>query len=413
MDSNSKTLMEKEQCELNLHSDDSSTTLDNSSLHSSLNSSDFHENSQENSACIKEVYASNLKVELKKIKSIIDKKEFVYIGMDTEFPGTVYQLNNLTNDFYYKTMKLNVNSTKLIQLGITLTNGNGNFPKDFPYHTWQFNFEFDVEKDIHSEESIKLLKTNGINFDKLKEDGINHKQFAEGLKNSALVLNPNVKWVSYQGSYDFAYLYKLLVNENLPDDEKQYLNTLSLYFPKFYDIKMLVKDNDYYFYGGLNKLIANLGIERKGINHQAGSDAIATIEAYHELVDNESINKEKLKQYRNVLYGLGAGKDNENTIKYLKSSNSINFNNTVNKIIINNINNSNVNMNNRVLNTNMLFIQNQKQIQIQQIQQIQMKNCMQNNYVNCFYPCYLMNTYNIIKNNMMLNQIRKCKTSKA
>ena len=50
--------------------------------------------------------------------------------MDTEFPGTVYYLNNISNDFYYKTLKVNVDSTKLIQLGLTLTNKNGEFPKN-------------------------------------------------------------------------------------------------------------------------------------------------------------------------------------------------------------------------------------------------------------------------------------------
>ena len=36
--------------------------------------------------------------------------------MDTEFPGVVYNLEKIKKDFYYKTLKINVNSTKLIQL---------------------------------------------------------------------------------------------------------------------------------------------------------------------------------------------------------------------------------------------------------------------------------------------------------
>ena len=63
------------------------------------------------------------------------------IGIDTEFLGTVYNLNNISNDFYYKTMKVNLDSTKLIQLGLALTNKNGEFLKKYPYHTWQFNFQ--------------------------------------------------------------------------------------------------------------------------------------------------------------------------------------------------------------------------------------------------------------------------------
>ena len=357
MDSNNNTDMGKEHEQLSLSSDMSlaSTKSDSSSsLHSSFNSYDFSENSQENKPCIKEVYASNLKTELKKIKSIIDKKEYIYIGMDTEFPGTVYNLDNITNDFYYKTLKLNVDSTKItkiIQLGITLSNKKGEFPQDYPYHTWQFNFKFDLEKDKYSEESINLLKSNGINFEKLKKDGIDHKTFAKCLFNSALVLNPAVKWVSYQGSYDFAYLLKILLNDNLPEDEKQYIDTLKLYFPEFYDVRMLIRDNEFYFHGGLNKLISNLKIERKGINHQAGSDAIATIEAYHKLIENESIDKEKKRRFRNVLYGIGIGRDNENTIKYLKDANK--------NLFINNINNANVNYMNNYENIKKNMIMNQ------------------------------------------------------
>ena len=87
------------------------------------------------------------------------KNGYTYIGMDTEFPGIVYNLNTINEDFYYQTMKKNVESTKLIQLGISLTNKDGELPKNFP-HTWQFNLKFDIDNDKYSEESINLLKNN-------------------------------------------------------------------------------------------------------------------------------------------------------------------------------------------------------------------------------------------------------------
>lgn len=37
----------------------------------------------------------------------------------------------------------NVNNLKLIQLGITLSNNDGEFPK--PTCTWQFNFRFNLK----------------------------------------------------------------------------------------------------------------------------------------------------------------------------------------------------------------------------------------------------------------------------
>ena len=394
MENDKKVILEKKHKLVSQTSDISITSqeTDASSVHSSCQSLDFSDiqEIQENNSYIQEVYASNLKTELKKIKSIIDKREYTFIGMDTEFPGTVYNIDNISHDFYYKTLKLNVDSTKIIQLGITLSNKKGEFPQDYPYHTWQFNFKFDLEKDKYSEESINLLKSNGINFETLKKDGIDHKTFAKCLFNSALVLNPAVKWVSYQGSYDFAYLLKILLNDNLPEDEKQYIDTLKLYFPEFYDVRMLIRDNEFYFHGGLNKLISNLKIERKGINHQAGSDAIATIEAYHKLVENKSIDKEKKRRFRNVLYGIGIGRDNENTIKYLKDANK------------------NLFMNGNFMN-NAILIYMLKQKQLMQ----NMGNYMQNNYGKCFYPSNYINNYEMIKQNMIMNQMKSAQEIEA
>ena len=66
-------------------------------------------------------------------------------------------------------MKLNVELTKLIQIGITLSDKSGEYPKNYPYYTWQFNFKFDLEEDKYSEKSINLLKNSGIDFENLKK----------------------------------------------------------------------------------------------------------------------------------------------------------------------------------------------------------------------------------------------------
>ena len=394
MDSNNNVSLEKEN-ERNELSDASTVDTNSDSSPKSSTSEKISFNYDivsEKSTVIKEVYAENLEEEIKVIKSVIN--EYNYIGMDTEFPGTVYSLNNLTNDFYYKTMEKNVNSLKLIQLGITLTNKNGEYPKNIPYHTWQFNFKYDEKKDLYSEDSLNLLKSTGIDFENLKTNGIDQTKFGEILKDSWLVLNPNIIWVSFHGSYDFAYLLKLLINENLPTTESEYIQLLGCYFPNFYDIKSLIKDNDTYFHGGLNKLIYSLDIKRKGIKHQAGSDSIATIEAYHKLIENGSINVKKLKKFKNVLYGIGVGRDNENTIRYMNNTNNV-------------INNSNINNNANLINRNefnasvlknMIYIQNQK---------LQMSKCIYNNYMKCFYPMFFINnSFGIMKNNMMMNQIK-------
>ena len=337
---------------------------------------------------IKEVYQDNFFEEIEKIGNLID--DYNYIGMDTEFPGIVYIIDNLGNDFYYKTLKLNADSLKIIQLGITITNEKGEYPHNLPYHVWQFNFEFDIDKDIQNKDSIELLKKSGINFEKLKKNGINHKIFAEYLITSGLVLNPDVHWVSFQGSYDFGYLLKLLTNESLPNTEEEYISKLSLYFNNYYDVKILLKDMNYYFNGGLNKLIYKLGVRRKGTMHQAGSDSIATIDSFWSLINNGIVSKDKIKNFKNVLYGLGLGRDNKNTINYT------NFNNCHNSM---NCNNNTINEINKKQNES---CNNSVMINSQVMSNIVYNNS--NNFkVGCFCPVVFVNVLSMINKNNMIN----------
>jgi CCR4-NOT transcription complex subunit 7/8 len=52
-------------------------------------------------------------------------------------------------------IKANVDSLKIIQIGITLSNEDGKYPE--PVSTWQFNFNFDIDTDKKSTPSIQLL----------------------------------------------------------------------------------------------------------------------------------------------------------------------------------------------------------------------------------------------------------------
>ena len=296
-----------------------------------------------------EVYEDNFIKELKNLSRFLE--EYNYIGMDTEFPGTVYCVQNFTKDFYYKTLKLNVNSLKLIQLGITLTNSKGEYPKNYPYHTWQFNLEFDQNKDISSPSSLNLLIQCGIDFAKLKRRGIKHKIFAEYLMTSGLVLNPDVHWVSFHGSYDFGYLVKLLNNIDLPETENEFITLVKTFFINFYDIRILVKGQEN-LQGGLNKLAQQLEILREGKIHQAGSDSVVTIDIFFKLIKDGLIDKNILSKSKNILYGLGLGADNQETINYFKS-------NTVNNYQNNNTNLLYIQMNPTFGNMNMNYYYSQ------------------------------------------------------
>ena len=290
-----------------------------------------------------EVYKENFLKEIKILSEL--SEDYNYIGMDTEFPGTVFSINNISEDFYYKSLKTNVNKLKLIQLGITIMNEKGEYPKNYPYHTWQFNLEFDKNIDKYHPTSMNLLKQSGIDFEKLKKRGINHKIFAEYLMTSNLVLNPDIKWVSFQGSYDFGYLLRLLLGKELPEKEEDFIDLLDLYFMNYYDIRMLVKGYQN-MQGGLNRLADQLKVQRMGTIHQAGSDSMLTLDVFFKLIQGGYINENKLKELKNIIHGIGEGRDNEEMINYTQIVNSNYQNNNTNNIM-------NVNMTNITpINTN-------------------------------------------------------------
>ncbi len=54
-----------------------------------------------------------------------------------------------------QTLKCNVDLLRIIQLGLTFSDDDGNL---HPRSTWQFHFHFDLSKDVFASDSIDLLK---------------------------------------------------------------------------------------------------------------------------------------------------------------------------------------------------------------------------------------------------------------
>jgi CCR4-NOT transcription complex subunit 7/8 len=94
--------------------------------------------------------------------------------------------------------------------------------------------------DIYAEDSIELLKNSGIDFERFEREGIDIQYFGEVLMMSGLVLNKEVKWLTFHSSYDFGYLIKTLTGTDLPADETSFLEILHLYFPCSYDLKVSI-----------------------------------------------------------------------------------------------------------------------------------------------------------------------------
>ncbi|KAM4622121.1 CCR4-NOT transcription complex subunit 7 isoform 2-T2 [Polymixia lowei] len=198
-----------------------------------------------------EVWANNLDEELKRIRHVIRK--YNYIAMDTEFPGVVARpIGEFRSnaDYQYQLLRCNVDLLKIIQLGLTFMNEQGEYPPGTS--TWQFNFKFNLT------------------------------------------------------GYDFGYLIKILSNANLPEEEVDFFEILRLFFPVIYDVKYLMKSCKN-LKGGLQEVAEQLELERIGPQHQAGSDSLLTGMAFfkmREMFFEDHIDDAK---YCGHLYGLGSG----------------------------------------------------------------------------------------------------------
>uniref|UniRef100_UPI003AABC9E2 CCR4-NOT transcription complex subunit 8 isoform X1 n=1 Tax=Centroberyx gerrardi TaxID=166262 RepID=UPI003AABC9E2 len=278
----------------------------------------------DSSQIICEVWASNVEEEMRKIRQII--QSYNYIAMDTEFPGVVVRPIGefrSTVDYQYQLLRCNVDLLKIIQLGLTFMNEDGDYPPGTT--TWQFNFKFNLtcpgpgvicesavvsvclrREDMYSQDSIDLLQNSGLQFKKHEEEGIDTLYFAELLMTSGLVLCENVKWLSFHSGYDFGYLVKLLTDARLPEEEHDFFQILNLFFPAIYDVKYLMKSCKN-LKGGLQEVADQLELKRIGRQHQAGSDSLLTGMAFFrmkELFFEDNIDDAK---YCGRLYGLGSG----------------------------------------------------------------------------------------------------------
>jgi CCR4-NOT transcription complex subunit 7/8 len=250
---------------------------------------------------IRNVYSDTLIWEMAKIREVITTHK--YIAMDTEFPGIVVRPLDAyqgTREKNYKTLRANVDLLKIIQLGLTFCDENGNLAPGCP--CWQFNFDFNVEVDLYANDSIELLKSSGIDFAQHAKRGINPSIFAEMLMTSGLVLGPDTCWITFQSGYDFGYLLKMLTGADLPQTETEFFAKLLKFFPKLYDEKHMMCSCES-LVGGLNRLGNDLQVERIGTSHQAGSDSLLTAQTFFKMKQAVFGNKLDEKKFEGILHG--------------------------------------------------------------------------------------------------------------
>lgn len=255
---------------------------------------------------IRDVWADNLLEEFDKIEALLPS--FPFIAMDTEFPGIVARpLGSFRSqsDYLYQSLRCNVDLLRIIQLGVTLSDGKGQLPSGVS--TWQFNFRFSLDEDTYAQESIDLLASSGLDFYQHQTKGIDVDDFGALLMTSGMVLCPNITWVSFHSVFDFGYLLKVLTCQPLPADESDFFHLLRLFFPAFYDIKLMMRVGRS-LKGGLQDLADDLGISRVGIQHQAGSDALLTLQVFFKLrAAFFGAAEADCEAYLGQLFGLSGG----------------------------------------------------------------------------------------------------------
>ncbi|KAL9130369.1 MAG: hypothetical protein Q9217_001427 [Psora testacea] len=269
---------------------------------------------------IRDVWSSNLKEEMDLLEQLVER--YSYISMDTEFPGIVARpMGRFTTkaDYHYQCLRCNVDLLKVIQLGISLFDEEGNSPpanlaeipgmstysnnlKTCPT-TWQFNFQFSLEEDMYNDSSITFLQEAGIDLKRFEADGIDPEKFGSRLITSGLAHFEDVRWISFHSGYDFAYVVKLMNRNELPEDETEYRKLMNIYFPSIYDIKFMIQHaqrtqsandqpltpaaanhlNNLSQKGGLQHLADELHVRRVGNAHSAGSDALLTGKVFWEV----------------------------------------------------------------------------------------------------------------------------------
>ncbi|CAI9094107.1 OLC1v1029781C1 [Oldenlandia corymbosa var. corymbosa] len=190
----------------------------------------YKESSQPN---VITVYDRNLDEEMRRITSLLES-----------FPLRLRGKGGKRISSYWS-LKVKFEATHLIQLGITLSNQEGQLPRVTGQFTlWQFNFSDFHPEDascLRSEYSIEELKKCGMDFKRNVREGIELSCFSKIFRSLPIWGNPNHLWVTFHGENDYGYLLTLLVEGNLPDTPGEFVDLVNKYCPNNIDVRYAMK----------------------------------------------------------------------------------------------------------------------------------------------------------------------------
>mmetsp|Transcript_51906 Transcript_51906/g.110911 ORF Transcript_51906/g.110911 Transcript_51906/m.110911 type:complete len:394 (+) Transcript_51906:70-1251(+) len=206
------------------------------------------------------------------------------LALDMEFPGFLRQEpRSGARAVRYQALRENVDRLRPIQLGAAVAGADGGLRG-----VWSFNLQFNVDVDLHTEKSVAFLRAAGIDFPRHASEGIEATTLGQRLAGSLLVgLHGLVaRWVTFSGSYDLGYLLKLLTaNRPLPRDHGSFDSALSTFCPRRHELR-----DELGPHGSLESLAKKFGLQRHGMAHTAGSDALLTLELFVKVVGTKRWN---------------------------------------------------------------------------------------------------------------------------
>ena len=249
-------------------------------------------------------YADNLNSALPIIKKAV-KDGLTTVAFDFEFPGMIYSTKVQPTQLkaFYAYTKKNVDALKPIQLGLTLFSTDADKKSEFV--TLEFNLEFDIDNDLHTQTSFGILTNAGLDFELLKSKGIDREEMKNFLNASKLFRNPEITWVAFHGNFDLCYMLKLLTMKIMPKKIEELNSLKKMIFPHIYDIKIMLQGNYLLRLKSLTKVADYYKISTEGDAHQAGYDSKLTAKIWIE-INKEDTFALSLSSYNGRIYGLSS-----------------------------------------------------------------------------------------------------------
>ncbi|CAD5226770.1 unnamed protein product [Bursaphelenchus xylophilus] len=250
----------------------------------------------------RDVWASNLDEEFAELRKIVRKSNAVITNI--EFPGicmTPIGTFFSQEHFSYQQLLVNVNALKPLQIGFTFIHK--------PIVVFQFNFHFNINEDMCSDEAYNAYQAAGYDFEKHNNEGIDLLDFGELLTTSGLVVS-KLTWASFHAAFDFGYIIRSLNGGSLPADIREFYKLFRKYFSTAYDIKYMMQHANATRRGlttsmNIQETAEAMQLHRWGKVYNAGSNSQLAARIFFFLKDD--ILKENWQELSHNIRGLISG----------------------------------------------------------------------------------------------------------